>query len=308
MVKCSKCDKTVNTDDLLRCIGCPLVFHYQCVGKTEENFKKMGKAKLQWKCSLCKDGVAGKGDTDEVEKKEKERDSRMMSAMRDMLKGFTADINKKLSDFETALQFNSGKMDDIVTGFNEMKKTFDDIQKKQEELTNENVQLKKKVKELAFQMNKMEQQSLDHNIEILGVPDAIDDPQVIVRSLCEKINVQTPSSDAYVVKRAAVGVRGKPKPVTIEFNSKALRNKIVKDCKKAKPKVSDFTKATQDTQDVFVNEQLSPFMKQLLFNATKIKKEKRFAFLWVSDGRILLRKTQDSRVVHVQCIEDIQRE
>uniref|UniRef100_A0A8D8Z3Z7 PHD-type domain-containing protein n=1 Tax=Cacopsylla melanoneura TaxID=428564 RepID=A0A8D8Z3Z7_9HEMI len=307
MVKCSKCDKIVNAEDLLKCMNCPLSFHYECAGKTEDNFKKMGRAKTQWRCSMCKDG-SGKGETDEVGKKEKERDDRLMTAMRKMFQDFTTGINTKLSDFENTLQFNSGKMDDVVTGFNEMKKNFIVIQKKQEELANENLQLKKKVKELAFQMNKMEQRSLDHNIEILGVPDAIEDPQVIVRSLCEKIKVQTPGGDTYVVKRATVGVSGKPKPVTVEFNSKALRDKIVKECKKAKPKVSDFTKAPLDTQDVFVNEQLSPFMKQLLFNATKIKKEKRFAFLWVSDGRILLRKTQDSRVTQVHCIEDIQRE
>lgn len=288
-MSCSKCLTHVLDKDSLQCMVCRKVFHYLCAGKTEENFKKMGKATKQWKCATCK--VIGGTDNDDD--------------LKLMIKELSKDIKDQLKDFEKSLQYNSGKLDDVVNGFSEMKKAFSSLQKKQEELEQENVTLKKKVKELNWQVQIMDQRTLDHNLEISGIPDSVDDSQVIISALCRKINVPCPDATSYVLKRAPVGAPGKPKPIVAMFTSKQKRDIILKECKKAKPKVSDITNKSSDVQPVFVNEQLSAYNKQLFFKANQAKKEKGYAYLWVSEGRILLKKSNESRVVRIQCLEDL---
>ncbi|XP_008481293.1 uncharacterized protein LOC103518020 [Diaphorina citri] len=284
------------------------------------NFKKMGKAKLTWKCLSCKGMRSSNEEEADLEDEQtKTRDDKLLEQMKKMFQEFSKDINSKLLEFENSLQFHSGKLEDVISGFNfhsgkledvisgfnEMKKNFSSLQKKQEELANENVMLKNKVKELSFQVHDMDQRSLDHNLEILGIPDVIEDPKVIMGSLCEKIQIQVPDPGTYVVKRVAVGAKNKPKALIAQFNSKQLRDKILKESKKSKPRVSDFTKAPSDIQPVYINEQLTPYMKQLFFNVTKEKKEKGFAYVWIAEGRILLRKTEQSKICRIRCIEDV---
>lgn len=303
MGKCSKCNSDVLVKELITCSICKASLHYWCGGKSEENFKKLGRAKLSWKCTTCKGSMGGEDDDGDEETKTS--DGKLLDTMQTMFKQLSTDINSKLKDFEKSLQYSSSKLDDVLNGFDEMKKSFSSLQKKHDELTQENLVLKKTVNELSFQVHNMDQRMLDHNLVISGVPDSIVDPQVIVGSLCKKINVPCPDATSYVVKRETMGAPGKPKPIVAIFTLKKQRDLILKECKRAKPKVSDITNTPSDVQPVFVNEQLSPFMKQLFFNANKMKKEKGFAYLWVSEGRILLKKTNDSRTVRIQCLEDV---
>ncbi|KAI5698112.1 hypothetical protein M8J76_011795 [Diaphorina citri] len=306
MANCARCRDPVIQEDLLKCFTCSLPYHYLCAGKNDMNFKKMGKAKLTWKCLSCKEMRSSNEEEADLEDEQtKTRDDKLLEQMKKMFQEFSKDINSKLLEFENSLQFHSGKLEDVISGFNEMKKNFSSLQKKQEELANENVMLKNKVKELSFQVHDMDQRSLDHNLEILGIPDVIEDPKVIMGSLCEKIQIQVPDPGTYVVKRVAVGAKNKPKALIAQFNSKQLRDKILKESKKSKPRVSDFTKAPSDIQPVFINEQLTPYMKQLFFNVTKEKKEKGFAYVWIAEGRILLRKTEQSKICRIRCIEDV---
>ncbi|KAL1454572.1 hypothetical protein WDU94_010794 [Cyamophila willieti] len=192
-------------------------------------------------------------------------------------------------------------MEEVLSGFNEMKKNFSQLQAKQEELVK-----KKTVRELQSHVVDMDQKSLDHVLEISGIPDIITEPVEIIGSLCKKINMNTPERNAYTMNRIPTTGQGRPKMTIDLIESKFVRDKILKASKKYKPKVLDFTNRSTDTQSVFANEQLTPHNKKLFFNATKVKREKGFSFLWVSEGKILLKKTQDARIKRIPTIEDME--
>lgn len=302
MVRCIKCDESLFEEDLIKCINCTRELHFSCGGVSEQYFRKMGKTRREnWKCIDCKNKKPDNEEDEDNNVNENVMFFKLKKIIEDMSKG----INSKLNDFEDSLQYSSNQMDSLLNGFKEMKITFGLLQSKQEALEKENLAIKKTVKELKSQIQTMEQKSLERNLEILGVPESIEESQLIPK-LCKKININCPDSGDYYVKRAFLGVKDKPKPIIVSFKSKLLRDNVLKESKKYKPRVSDFTGLNTDTSAVYVNEHLIPPVKKLFLSASKMKKEKGYSFLWVSEGKILLRKTPTSKVQRLYDLDDIQ--
>lgn len=303
MSSCSKCNEDVIKEDQICCSSCSAVLHFGCAAMVESNFRKMTKdRKKAWKCINCK-GAVEKKDSPACDE-EAERENRLVKKMKVFIDDLSKDIKSKLIDFEKSLQHNSDQMQDVLDGFNEMKKNFSLLQSKQNQLETENIILKKTVKELKLQFQNMEQRSLELNLEVSGLPDAVD-TRVIVPTLCAKANIQLPDPNAYTVKRATTGVPGRPKSVVLSFKCKELRDSILKKSKQCRPITSDFTKNTSDAGSIYVNDHLSPYLKQLLYNAKKIQKEKGYAYLWVTEGKILLKKATSSKTIRVYDIDDM---
>ncbi|KAL1451340.1 hypothetical protein WDU94_005727 [Cyamophila willieti] len=80
-MECKKCNSDIQTQNCIKCVVCKDRFHYGCVGMSELNFKKLGKARqMTWRCLGCK---SGKGKDD---KKESETDlfKERMSLLNDL--------------------------------------------------------------------------------------------------------------------------------------------------------------------------------------------------------------------------------
>ncbi|KAI5716900.1 hypothetical protein M8J76_014410 [Diaphorina citri] len=291
-MSCSKCKKGFSAEELsITCSNCKVILHYECAEVTASLVRKLGREAANWKCKDCSG---------------KDKFKQFTDAVTVLFSTFKQDLSAKITDMENSLKFNSAQMDQVISGFNEMKENFKQMQAKQDELVKENNTLKKVVKELQSRMVDMDQKALDHALEISGLPETITEPVEILGSLCKKIQMDPPERNGYTVKKIPSAVQGRPKMTIVTFESKFVRDEILKASKKHKPKVLDFTNVSKDTQAVFVNELLTPHNKKLLFNATKIKREKGFAFLWVSDGKLLLKKTQDSRIKRIFNIEDME--
>lgn len=82
-----------------------------------------------------------------------------------------------------------------------------------------------------------------------------------------------------------------------------LRDLIVKSARKNRLNTSTLGFSTN--QPVFVNEHLCLENKALLGKAVQRKKDKNWRFVWVSEGKILARKFENSKVVHVTCEDDL---
>uniref|UniRef100_A0A8D9AL45 PHD-type domain-containing protein n=1 Tax=Cacopsylla melanoneura TaxID=428564 RepID=A0A8D9AL45_9HEMI len=299
-MSCSKCKKGFSSEELkIACSSCNSQLHYVCAEVSAPTMRKLGKDVSTWKCKECQSKAVNNTGLDA-------KFDKFTDTMTELFSTFKREITEKLTDFEKSVQYHSSQMEEVLSGFNEMKRNFVQLQAKQEELVKENDTLKKTVKELQSHVVDMDQKSLDHVLEISGIPDRITEPVEIMGSLCKKINMNTPEINAYTVKRIPSTGQGRSKMTIVTFESKFVRDEILKASKKYKPKVLDFTNASNDIQSVFVNEQLTPHNKKLFFNATKVKRDKGFSFLWVSEGKILLKKTQDARIKRIFNIEDME--
>lgn len=59
------------------------------------------------------------------------------------------------------------------------------------------------------------------------------------------------------------------------------------------------------TSPVCINESLTFLLVKIYAAAREIKKEKNYRFLWMRDGKILLRKEENSPVIVLTKLEDI---
>lgn len=297
-MNCFTCEEALLLEDTISCSSCSNKLHFHCGGMTEINFRKLSKVKKEtWKCIDCK---TKKESTSNIP------DSDESATVLEEFKKLSKDLRNSMAELEKSVQFSSDQVEELMGKFDHMKSTFESMQANQADIVKENNELKKQVKDMKTQIADLEQKSLDHNLEISGVPDAIDEDRIIPL-LCEGIGLPVPEVTLYTTRRSKLDTPGKPKSIFIQFESKYTRDKILKESKKAKPTVQCFTRDPVDAEtSVYVNEQLSPQNKFLFYNANKIKKDKKYKFLWVSDGCILLKKGDKTKTVRVHCLEDME--
>lgn len=312
MFNCRSChDALPKTDgDYALCSNCNQGFHFNC-SVSESNWRKLGRKKDNWKCFECKSNVKNSDNTPEVMEVISEATPQVATeeSMKKLFNTLSKEIKGRLDAFENSLAFNSKQMDDILTAYKEMKNTVQKLEVKQQKMERENSELKKSVRELKGQMIERDQRALERNLEIKGIPETIVEPKQIMNALCRKAGVTTPAEHTYLVERIKNGQAEKPKnTVIIKFESKIVRDSIFKSCKGKRPQLSDFTGNTSDNSAVYINEQLTPFNRKLFYEANLIKKEKNYAYLWFTDNKLLLKKTQDSRPLRVYDVEDMKKE
>lgn len=52
---CKYCSEVLKGDDCIKCVSCNRTSHFQCVGLSEADFKRMlPMNKAKWKCPICK--------------------------------------------------------------------------------------------------------------------------------------------------------------------------------------------------------------------------------------------------------------
>lgn len=94
-----------------------------------------------------------------------------------------------------------------------------------------------------------------------------------------------------------------PSNIIARFVSRGKRDQILLAAKKTR--LNTGMLGFGENEPVFVNEHLCPDNKVLLGKAIRTKREKNWKFAWVADGKILMRKTEQSRAVHVTCEDDL---
>ncbi|KAL1446843.1 hypothetical protein WDU94_013901, partial [Cyamophila willieti] len=93
--------------------------------------------------------------------------------------------------------------------------------------------------------------------------------------------------------------------VIVQFESVVQRDKIIKKKRADRTvKLGDVIGSEND-QNIYVNECLTPYYAKLYGEAKKIKREKNYAFIWIRDGKILLKKTEQSRPMRLMAMEDL---
>lgn len=312
-MSCNRCKDSILPDDAIVCNGQDhdKQYHFGCGGLAETTFRRMGKKKTTWLCIDCR-GKSGKVNVnlEEIVSDDNAAGGKTIAVETDVLKlmfkEFKSEMVSSLSELEKSVSFQSGKLDEVLTSFREMKKSFVEIQAKHEELSKENQTLKKMVQDLQGNIVEMEQKSLDHNIELSGIPESITDEKSIMESLCKVAKVDVPTVMSYTMKRVYNGEK-KTRPVIICFESKRMRDIIMKEAKKAKPKKHHFTKNAADVDNVYVNEHLTPYMKDLFYKTQQIRKQENYLHLWTSEGKVLLKKTSTSKVMNIKQIEDVKK-
>lgn len=331
MSLCNGCHLLISVTDKIMCSGCQNPYHFICVNITKENFSKLSvKSKSVWKCPQCKekkkvnDNTPVKVPEDSPKKESSPSFDKFEKRLDDfefsLLSKLTSEIHKSIEtqlkstldqlckDIETISELVKS-MDFLSEKFDTMHGELTELRTESSKIRAENLELREEVKSLSFKVNQMEQQARECNLDLQCLPEYTNENLFsVVTQLGKIISCPLEEKDILSCSRVAKSNRDSPRPrsVIIKLSSPRKRDELLAACLKFnKANVTDKLNSSHlglggDKQQIYVAEHLSPANRSLHAKARQFKKEHKFQYLWIRNGRILLKKDDTSTTIWVK--------
>lgn len=214
------------------------------------------------------------------------------------------DVKDELETVKNSLKFFSDSFDEIKGDMKTMRKELTVAQGQTLECQKENQRLNKELRDVQKQLIELNQYGRRNNIELKGVPSSQDeDLHKVVQNAAATLKVDMSIQDIDIVHRVQTRGDG-PSNIIARFVSRSKRDQFLLAAKKTR--LNTGMLGFGGNEPVFVNEHLCLENKVLLGKAIRTKREKNWKFAWVVDGKILMRKTEKSKAVHVTCEDDLE--
>lgn len=338
--KCAICVKTVR--DGIECSVCKKLFHFICAQK-EHGFERRGTDRETWMCSTCRSAsqLASERSGESAgnpgsSKSSSGQDLLTSSPKESVLKGVDEqshfavlnDISARISHMQaqlTTIYSIQQDLQEVKSDIAVMKVTLNerldnlftrigDIDTRVsavECLKSDVEELKEQVKIIMEDGHKNEQWVRRSNIQINGVPQKAGENLVkTVVALANRSGFPlNPETDIDFVTRVAVrsGDEKKAKPIVLKMQSRYKKDDFLASLRKLRDcKASDV--GFQDSNSrIYFNDHLSSRNKQLLVQAKLKAKEKSYAYCWVRNCTIMVRKSDKSPVIHITSSESLKK-
>lgn len=165
--------------------------------------------------------------------------------------------------------------------------------------------LNKKISDLERTNDNLEQQSRNNNLEFHGVPHSEKEnlPETIMKiANALKAEITTPQ----IVQCYRVRFKNKDKtgPVIAKFSSVQPKKEFLK-VKKAKRDIKDF--GVDGMEQLFLNENLTNYRRDVFFEARAAKQKKSFKYLWTANGNIYMKKNDGAPRIHIESKDDLDK-
>lgn len=209
-----------------------------------------------------------------------------------------------LKDLKISMEFLSGEYDRVQS---ELKT----CEAKITSLTKENVKLSDTVRDISSRLSLMEQHSRENNLEINGIPENNSENLVsIMKQLTNTLSVSLSENDIVMCTRVRKldPNNKKPRAIIVKLPSTRARDNML-------AAVAKFNKSNPTEKlhtghlgyggakaPVFLSEHLSPHLKILHAQSRQKAREKGYKYVWIRNGRIFIRKDENSPAQQVKDI------
>lgn len=289
--KCSFCKESVcRENNGFQCAGpCKKKFHPSCGGVTKNLLEFKDVKGFSIKCSRCvTSGSSSDGNSKEdVICKKLDSIHSDISLMKEQQTQFVASLqhfNEVIEDFRSEMSVLKNKI-----------KSFNNIEC---ELST----LKKDYNNLKEEMNELQQYSRRDNVEILGIPENKNENVVnILADIGTHVGCPVLPTDLAAQHRVAHQSpdNKRPRAIIAKFVSRQKKDAFIGACRKSNRFTCKDIGINNSESQIFVNDHLTFNNKELLRKAREACRTKGYAHCWIKDCRILVRKTDISRVIHI---------
>ena len=157
---------------------------------------------------------------------------------------------------------------------------------------------------LRLKQKKNEQWVRRSNVQINGVPHKDgEDLMSIVSKISSYCNYPIkPESDIDFITRVAVKNPKdpkKPKPIIVKFQSRYKKDDLLSAFRKLKVIQASDIGFVGCTDKVYINDHLSAYNKSLLNQARSRAEERKYAFVWVRNCTVHVRRDEKSPVIFI---------
>lgn len=342
---CDKCKRKVNSrlQKSIICEGeCKKLWHIECNNIPEQNWSDIIEKNIPWFCIACE------------RKRTQLRKSFNMAAV-PITPGISVSslcsdnaneenniislemIYEELKIINANQEKLTNSVNSLETVLNDYKEIVENLTKENIELRNDNQVLYSKINNIEYHLDSIEQQKLDHNIVINGVPENENENlENIVADIARKLDVSlnttnhddildvnnqnsddknvdvdidTLNSDIKSVNRIKSfnTDSGLPRSIRIVFHNKTKRDLILQSKKKIKLNTEMLQLNTNGSRQVFISEQLTS-KKQFLFKAARdLKRDNKVKYAWVKDGEIFIRREENGKMIKIKNIQQLRQ-
>ncbi|CAG9783468.1 unnamed protein product [Diatraea saccharalis] len=336
--QCGTCNDTVGHGS--ECSTCKRRYHFGCGGISERGFNRLGSRRDKWICSNCRDTnvthsedaspSATSSRTPVVAKttlgpkmKLSEVDNGQPSDHDETLKDILAIVTGLQTEFQSFHRIESdlkqvkadvadlkasldSRIDDISDRVSNLESRISAVENAKTELDH----LKKIINVLVEDNNRSEQWVRRSNIQINGIPFKSGENLInVTKRLADRCSFPLKDTDIDFVTRIAVKDHNdkRPKPIILKMQSRYRKDEFLAAIRNLKNiKASDLGFGSSDSR-VYANDHLSTKNKFLLRQAKMKSKEKNYAFCWVRNCTIMVRKNETSPVLHINSEDSLKK-
>ncbi|XP_064469907.1 uncharacterized protein LOC135384644 [Ornithodoros turicata] len=211
-------------------------------------------------------------------------------------------IKDAIDELKNSITFVSNMYDEVRGNVN---KNADDINETTKRVTVLEDTVEKQAEEiqkLLTLQNDSEQHNRNLNLELHGIPvQEGENLRDIVRNIASKAGISDfkPEAVQHIHRLPVKG--GKIPPILVRFTSLEARNALLQ-----KRKMIRMLSENRDLPDnLYVNENLTGFNRDLLWKAKQRAKEQAYRFVWTKNGKIYVRKVERDPVLRITGHKDL---
>jgi len=252
-----------------------------------------------------------------TKEKQQKDDVKKLRQENDTLKEQLNEIQEELKNVKKKLETNPNT-DELQTSVNFFSAEYDQYKAKESSMENQVKSIEdklstieKKVYEIDEAIESILAYSYQYNIKIVGLPQAkasesaaetVELCQKLFNELSDKINVHPYDID--IAHRLPTRDDSKPATIVCKFTRRVAKEAVMSkrklissiDIQKLVPTCGkDF-----NSSSMAIFEHLTPKKQDLLKKAKSFQREFNYDFCWVKNGEVLLRESQDSKIIKIK--------
>lgn len=200
----------------------------------------------------------------------------------------------------------------LAEGYEDFKNKIKQLELENNTLKMETESLHKRVQYMETDYYLEQQQKLHKHITIHGIPQQKNDEiENTIISLASKLNVNIDSTNIISCRTMNNKNNSNKTPIIIvEFNDLQIKQQLQTQCKSNGPLLlSQILKHTKNTnmehKQIYINDYLCTYIKQLLEKAKNIQKQCNIKFVWSKNGKVYARFSEKTPIMQIRNYKDI---
>ncbi|CAK1584076.1 unnamed protein product [Parnassius mnemosyne] len=299
-MECQKCKKNLaKKGSHFICQGpCQGTFHRGCVKGLMADIKN-GRNRIY--CNNCEDD-----GSEEEEQEEYSQDYTKILKDIQLKVAAIPGFKKQLDSITQSLSMLSDKYDILIVEHEQSKDKIHKLEKTIADVSNKSVYLQKQNTALEQKLHEFEQASRKNNIEIVGIEQLPgENVTEIVSKIGDIINVS--SSDKEWARRTRSRKEStKPSSIIVGFKTTGTRSRDswLSQRRNLSETTSNMITNGSALNKIYINEDLTKTTRALLW-CTKKQLQGIYKYIWVSNGKILVKKCEGEKAICVRAESDI---
>ena len=217
-------------------------------------------------------------------------------------------VTREMDEIKKSIQFLSDKYDEIILEkedlkleVNLLKNTVQEQSLKIETMEQDRRQCNKRV-------NALDNSARYNKLELHGISQpAGERPSRIAYNILKITDPTLNDSeilDSFRVEKKGQNRRPKIGPIVVKLKTKEKRDECYYNRKKLAG--VNFKEMGVEAERIYINENLCPFTRKLLFDANNIRKKKNYISIWTNGGVIKTKKNSDAPILTIQDDKDLE--